>query len=48
MPLFNIMFNFDEMYKLMLEYLLIVVLTVFGLQVMLIFTQTIWELYSYV
>jgi hypothetical protein len=47
MPLFTIMFNFDEMYKLMLEYLLIVVLTVFGLQITLLFVQTIWELYTY-
>jgi hypothetical protein len=41
------MFNFDEIYKLMLEYLLIVVLTVFGLQIMLLFVKTIWDLYSY-
>jgi hypothetical protein len=44
MPLFNIMFNFDEMYKLMLEYLLIVVLTVFGLQIILLFVRTLLEL----
>jgi hypothetical protein len=44
MPLFNSMFNLDEMYKLMLEYLLIVVLTVFGLQITLLFVRTLLEL----
>jgi hypothetical protein len=38
------MFDFDQLYKLMLEYLLIVVLTVFGLQIMLIFVRTLMEL----
>jgi hypothetical protein len=42
------MFDFDQLYKLMLEYLLIVVLTVFGLQIMLLFVKTIWDLYGYV
>jgi hypothetical protein len=39
------MFDFDQLYKLMLEYLLIVVLTVFGLQIMLIFVRTLTEPY---
>jgi hypothetical protein len=47
LPRRKIMFNFDEIYKLMLEYLLIVVLTILGLQVTLLFTQTTWELYNY-
>jgi hypothetical protein len=41
------MFNFDQLYKLMLEYLLIVVLTILGLQVTLLFVKTIWDLYNY-
>jgi hypothetical protein len=44
MPLFTIMFNFDEMYKLMLEYLFVIVLTTLALQITLLFVRTLLEL----
>jgi hypothetical protein len=39
------MFNFDELYKLMLEYLFVIVLTVLALQITLLFVRTLMELY---
>ena len=38
------MFDFDQLYKLMLEYLFVIVLTTLALQITLIFVRTLMEL----
>jgi hypothetical protein len=39
------MFDFDQLYKLMLEYLFVIVLTTLALQITLLFVRTLIELY---
>jgi hypothetical protein len=38
------MFDFDQLYKLMLEYLFVIVLTTLALQITLLFVRTLMEL----
>jgi hypothetical protein len=38
------MFDFDQLYKLMLEYLFVIVLTTLALQITLLFVRTLIEL----
>ena len=38
------MFDFDQLYKLMLEYLFVIVLTTLALQITLLFIRTLLEL----
>jgi hypothetical protein len=38
------MFDFDQLYKLMLEYLFVIVLTTLALQLTLLFVRTLLEL----
>lgn len=38
------MFDFDQLYKLMLEYLFVIVLTTLTLQITLIFVRALMEL----
>lgn len=38
------MFDFDQLYKLMLEYLFVIVLTTLALQITLLFIRTLMEL----
>jgi hypothetical protein len=38
------MFDFDQLYKLILEYLFVIVLTTLALQITLLFVRTLLEL----